>query len=120
LTAGCESKACCLLQRERDRRPVDEDMRGRSLDVAGRFASLVGCLLRRERVECDVDEEDMRGKEVSGRGWHELYICETCLSSRDGLESGRSFSGHFQSHDCPFLSVASFSERNIPAQIWEE
>jgi hypothetical protein len=34
-------------------------MRGQSLDVAGRFASLAGCLLRRERVECAVDEEDM-------------------------------------------------------------
>ena len=42
------------------------------------------------------------------------------LESRDGLESGRPFWGHFQSHDCPFLSAASFSERNIPAQIREE
>jgi hypothetical protein len=35
-------------------------MRGRSLDVAERLASLTGCLLRRERVERAVDEEDMR------------------------------------------------------------
>ena len=50
---------------------------------AARFASLAGCLLRRERVERAVDDEDMIDVKVCGRSLAmDLIILPDLLSSR--------------------------------------